>query len=967
MSRIRFAGVTAASVPVPSAGKASLFYDSSDNVMKIKLDNGSVVTLNVSDEYIQDIIGNMIQDSSTVDVTYNDVGNTISISVIQSALDHGSIGGLGDDDHTQYHNDTRGDIRYYTKSQVDTLLDAQDAASEISVVPTGNLSSSNVQAALGELQTDVDNINDILFEPNVIVVKPSSPGPGQFTSIAAAAASIVGSSPTNPYVIRVSAGVYTEPVINLPQYTSVEGESIQSVQVNVSANNHHLFELSVGCELSFMSLYGLLGSGYSAIHAVDCGDFVQTHKLSIYDFDIGILHEANTTSSTIYVEYTDINGDFTNAVKAISLLGNTNRTQLENFYTYESTTVGAKSIYATGSGVELQLFSVKMFNDVGQNGIVINNGVVLRANGLDIQNGATAIHLENTGTSSSIYTVASTFKNNTLDYDIDHPAATGSILSGSDKNKVQINATAQISVLILDTQNPGIILNGPLYYSEDSYSDITDISKLLIHTPTMGVTEGGILSVSSGLTLAVTAGYGYSISSDILVKRTWTSSTLVLSANTSVYIYINTSGILTSNVGYPDTENNILLGRVVTSASNIEYIENTSLNARHWSNLVTKNLRESIGSVYYQGSIVTESGTRNLDITAGEYYFAEHEFLPAGGIAVTFDAYYRSATPGIYTKVAGQTVVDNAFYDNGSGTLAAIPNPKHAKHLILNVGGPSEKYLMIYATAYYDTAAEAEAADLPTLPNWIKDSFVKIASIVVGPHLTNFHSIQDIRPRIGFSQSAGGGGGATDHGALTGLGDDDHTQYLLVSGTRAMSGSLDMGANAITNVGLVDGVDVSAHASRHLPNGTDPLTTGVVSSVGSANSEGIANALARQDHVHNHGSQTTPTHHAVATTTDNGFMSSTDKTKLDNIGGTRAIKSGVITAGSFTGNPKKATLTFGTAFGSANYSISIVGGDGRVWSTESQVAASIVINANSNTALTQSVLWIAIDHGESVE
>lgn len=59
--------------------------------------------------------------------------------------------------------------------------------------------------------------------------------------------------------------------------------------------------------------------------------------------------------------------------------------------------------------------------------------------------------------------------------------------------------------------------------------------------------------------------------------------------------------------------------------------------------------------------------------------------------------------------------------------------------------------------------------------------------------------------------AAAAGGGATDHGALTGLGDDDHTQYLLASGARAMSGGLNMGTNAITNVGNVDGVDVSAH------------------------------------------------------------------------------------------------------------------------------------------------------------
>lgn len=36
--------------------------------------------------------------------------------------DHGALTGLGDDDHTQYHNDTRGDARYYTQTQVDTAL-----------------------------------------------------------------------------------------------------------------------------------------------------------------------------------------------------------------------------------------------------------------------------------------------------------------------------------------------------------------------------------------------------------------------------------------------------------------------------------------------------------------------------------------------------------------------------------------------------------------------------------------------------------------------------------------------------------------------------------------------------------------------------------------------------------------------------------------------------------------------------
>ena len=54
----------------------------------------------------------------------------------------------------------------------------------------------------------------------------------------------------------------------------------------------------------------------------------------------------------------------------------------------------------------------------------------------------------------------------------------------------------------------------------------------------------------------------------------------------------------------------------------------------------------------------------------------------------------------------------------------------------------------------------------------------------------------------------GGGGSATDHGSLTGLGDDDHPHYLRADGTRAMTGSLTMGSGL-----TVDGVDISAHAA----------------------------------------------------------------------------------------------------------------------------------------------------------
>ncbi len=43
--------------------------------------------------------------------------------------------------------------------------------------------------------------------------------------------------------------------------------------------------------------------------------------------------------------------------------------------------------------------------------------------------------------------------------------------------------------------------------------------------------------------------------------------------------------------------------------------------------------------------------------------------------------------------------------------------------------------------------------------------------------------------------------GAADHGGLSGLGDDDHTQYTLADGSRAFSGDQAMGGNKLTGLG----------------------------------------------------------------------------------------------------------------------------------------------------------------------
>ena len=56
-----------------------------------------------------------------------------------------------------------------------------------------------------------------------------------------------------------------------------------------------------------------------------------------------------------------------------------------------------------------------------------------------------------------------------------------------------------------------------------------------------------------------------------------------------------------------------------------------------------------------------------------------------------------------------------------------------------------------------------------------------------------------------------------DHGNLTGLADDDHTQYILVAGTRAFTGDQSMGTNQLTDLGDPTATTIDAASDDAVP------------------------------------------------------------------------------------------------------------------------------------------------------
>jgi fructose-specific component phosphotransferase system IIB-like protein len=415
--------------------------------------------------------------------------------------------------------------------------------------------------------------------------------------------------------------------------------------------------------------------------------------------------------------------------------------------------------------------------------------------------------------------------------------------------QTQINAKAN---------NTDTTLTGTINWRSDALEDTVDISELISFTSTMGLIEGGQITVSSGLTISVARTIGYASNSEdyatqLLKKVDAAATTLLLPASSSVYVYYTAGSVLSYNVTIPNERSNIILGRVITNATSIVYIEKSQVDSHHWSNYTDIMLKEAFGSIFASGSIVTEniSNARQLDMTNGVYFYSEHRLTLAEETSLSFNAYYGNGSGG-YTVQSPSSTVSNSLYDDGSGTLASIPTDEYVKHLLVGIKEQTgtQKFLLFYGDSSWSTEAAAIAASLPATPDFVKNTFVRLASIVVKQGVSAIQEIIDERPRVGFSASAVSAAAVSDHGALSGLSDDDHIQYLLANGSRVMSGNLDMDGSDIISVDTVNGVVVETHASRHQPGGADAIPTATAVSIASANAEGVSTSLARADHAH---------------------------------------------------------------------------------------------------------------------
>lgn len=732
---------------------------------------------------------------------------------------------------------------------------SQWAGAQLSASAPATLAGNTIGVAVGTSAGTVAAGNDARFSaPQVLRVKQSGAGAGEFTSIRAALLSINDSGPLKPYRVEVGAGVFTEGAMELQPYTTLIGAGSSTIVVPAS-DSINLFTLHAYSFVDSISTRGI-GGVSSVGFLVDSAELCYMIQVNVAGFATCVRVRGTTGpckllmsncrigdlySIGVHVDGRALSSSYACRVSLAStaFLPGQSADSLRVEGPYAVVTAAAVGIEGTGVG----------------RGLYLDDGATFLSSGMYIIRMYTGVYVSNSGAGPVLRMICSGILDSaSLDASIMHPAATGIMAGCYNSTKVSVINGSSVVLYFGDSETPGLVMQGDMNYAPSTQVPMTDIGPLIEYTTSMGIYYGGTVSDAGGLAVTVTGGEGY-IAQDTypnhyILNLTWTDQNVSLAANSTAYVYVDLLGLHTAG-SPPDTKTAILLARVHTGAAGVEFIGNQRANALHPFNDFITFQRNVIGAVFVSGGIVSANTSRQLAISSGSYYYLNNQLVFAGQASpAQWYAYYHAGAS--WTRVA-QTVVDNAQYDYGSA-LGAIPAGKYVKHILyMAANGSQEYYFLVYGQTVYDTLdAAAVGTGVTTPPPWFSDSIAPIAGIIVQEGTTTIVDVLDMRPRLGTSAS-GASATVIRHGDLFGLLNDDHPQYLRADGSRVMTGGLNMGWYDITSVGAVNGVAVEAHTNRHLPNGADPLTTAApVTALGGAtvNATGTANSLARSDHMH---------------------------------------------------------------------------------------------------------------------
>ena len=721
----------------------------------------------------------------------------------------------------------------------------------------GTLHAAALHAGASGFMTGADKtLLDSLDLAQIVTVAQTG---GDFSSVAAAIASITDAAITKPYLIRVAPGDYIEPPFSMKQWVTVRGVGgLYNVHLITNNNSAHFITGVDACELSNVAVTGPTGVGYAAIDYQTASNipFILDHVVIRVGYYGVWSHPA--TRGTVHCLFvvnqyggSQINKLFhATAYGGIILLNS-------GFMSGPSNSV-VHGFDAQGPNAELTM-DVCFFRNGGSTvGIYADNGATIRGSAVTIARAGIGVQIASAGTTTEIALagVVIAASNVTTHVQTDTPTCLISISGVAEISKFNLAAGTPIAATFADAALGNVVL-GELWLG--TVGEQFPLGSYMRQNASSGVYSGGGVARGSGLHAAVSAGAGFTAVAGVITQVTWGAVSLLLTASTTNYIVFDAAGTISAIVGEPDYTSQSILAVATTDATSITHLQ-TELVVLH-DHVASAHIyfEDVIGPISVTGCVTTKHTTPSLqlDVDGGSFYIADNEWTASASAPITFTYWHKNGSGG-WTPTVSQTAINATQYDDGTGTLATMGAGTYRRDTVfVSVNGGGTEYHVVFGQQTFATSIDAILNPVP--PDFLGLYSMRTAAVVVLKSATDLTSVIDQRPKLG--QLSSGSTSITRHADLSGLSANDHTQYQLRSekgtsgGYCGLTGTLVAAANLPFTATPPVNVDAAASATGTATeiarqDHKHSIATGTPVAIGTANAAGTATSLARSDHVH---------------------------------------------------------------------------------------------------------------------
>lgn len=281
-----------------------------------------------------------------------------------------------------------------------------------------------------------------------------------------------------------------------------------------------------------------------------------------------------------------------------------------------------------------------------------------------------------------------------------------------------------------------------------TYSTVQDLQNIF-HSA--GWVTGGVVSDNGNGTVAVTAGNG-------VIRATNSSLAAIkffdFAANASVsltnlatnWVYIDYNAgapaITVSTTEPTEHQTKIKLAAIYRNGTELHINQTVRYEiGDHAANMV-RQMQETMPYAHVSGAMMAESGTRNLNLTAGVFWNGLSRFTTAAlntAVSGTFSTFHRNGAGG-WTETTGQTQINNTNYDDGDGTLGTLSANRYTNRWVY-LATDSDVHIL-YGQNQHVLLSDAQTESVPaSIPaELLNDSFL-IGRIIVRQGVTTLVQI----------------------------------------------------------------------------------------------------------------------------------------------------------------------------------------------------------------------------------